>query len=101
MPSAQAARIIFFSAARSSPFRNQNFAFRNVTIAPAMAWTRREFMRGLAATGLVGVSAASTYASLVEPRAYELTETDIPIRDLPSAFDGFRIAHVSDLHYSP
>jgi predicted MPP superfamily phosphohydrolase len=58
-------------------------------------------MRGLAATGLVGVSAASTYATVVEPRAYELTETDIHVRDLPPAFDGFRIAHVSDLHYSP
>jgi len=57
-------------------------------------------MRGLAAAGLVGVSATSTYASLVEPRAYELTETDIPIRDLPPAFDGFRIAQVSDLHHS-
>ena len=58
-------------------------------------------MRGLATTGLVGVSAAATYAGLVEPRAYELTETDIFIRDLPPAFDGFRIAQLSDLHYSP
>jgi uncharacterized protein len=57
-------------------------------------------MRGLAAAGLVGVSATSTYAALVEPRAYEVTETDIPIRDLPPAFDGFRIAQVSDLHHS-
>ena len=55
-------------------------------------------MRGLAATGLVGVSAASTYAGLVEPRAYELTETDIPIRDLPPAFDGFRIATANGVH---
>jgi predicted MPP superfamily phosphohydrolase len=58
-------------------------------------------MRSLAAAGLVGVSATSTYAGLVEPRAYELTETDILIRELPPAFDGFRIAQVSDLHHSP
>ena len=58
-------------------------------------------MRGLAAAGMVGVSATSTYAGLVEPRAYELTETDILIPDLPPAFDGFRIAQVSDLHHSP
>ena len=57
-------------------------------------------MRGLATAGLVGVSASSAYAGLVEPRAYELTETDIFIRDLSPAFDGFRIAQVSDLHHS-
>src|SRR5918912_4628098 len=66
-----------------------------------MVWTRREFVRGLAAAGLVGASATSTYAGLIEPRAYELTETDITIPDLPPAFDGFRIAQVSDLHHSP
>jgi predicted MPP superfamily phosphohydrolase len=66
-----------------------------------MALTRREFMRGLTAAGLVGASATGTYASLVEPHAYELTETDIFISDLPPAFDGFRIAQLSDLHHSP
>lgn len=57
-------------------------------------------MRGLAAAGLVGVSATASYAALVEPRAYEVTETDIYIHDLPAEFDGFRIAQVSDLHHS-
>ena len=66
-----------------------------------MAWTRREFLRGLTAAGLCGVSATSAYATLVAPRAYELTETDILIPDLPPAFDGFRITQVSDLHHSP
>ncbi len=58
-------------------------------------------MRGLATAGLGGVAATSAYATLVEPRAYELTETDIFIPDLPPAFDNFRIAQVSDVHYSP
>ncbi len=66
-----------------------------------MAWTRREFVRGLLTAGLGGVSVAATYAGLVEPRAYEVTETDILIPDLPPAFDGFRITQLSDLHYSP
>ncbi|HEX8180723.1 MAG TPA: metallophosphoesterase [Pyrinomonadaceae bacterium] len=66
-----------------------------------MTVTRRQFMRGLAATGLVGAAATSTYAGLVEPHAYELTETDIHIPNLPPAFDGFRIAQLSDLHHSP
>jgi uncharacterized protein len=66
-----------------------------------MTWTRREFMRGVLATTFGGVAATGTYAGLVEPRAYEVTETDILIPDLPQAFDGFRITQVSDLHHSP
>jgi hypothetical protein len=62
--------------------------------------TRRQFLKALAAAPLVGVSAASAYASLVEPYDYELTETDIFIRDLPDAFDGFRIVQISDVHHS-
>ena len=62
--------------------------------------TRRKFLKGMAAAGLVGVSATSLYASLFEPFNYELTETDIFIRGLPESFDGFRIAHVSDIHHS-
>ncbi|MCA1849989.1 MAG: metallophosphoesterase, partial [Acidobacteria bacterium] len=62
--------------------------------------TRRQFLGGLAATGLVGLSAAAAYASLFEPYNYELTETDIFVRDLPESFEGFRIAHISDVHHS-
>lgn len=58
-------------------------------------------MRGVASVGLAGAAATSAYASLVEPRAYELTATDIFIHELPPAFDGFRIAQVSDVHHSP
>jgi hypothetical protein len=42
----------------------------------------------------------SGYASLFEPYSYELTETEIFIRDLPAAFENFRIAHVTDVHHS-
>ncbi|HEY0080524.1 MAG TPA: metallophosphoesterase [Pyrinomonadaceae bacterium] len=61
---------------------------------------RRQFLRGLAAAGLGSVAAVSGYASLFEPYSYELTETDIYIRDLPAAFENFRIAHVTDVHHS-
>jgi predicted MPP superfamily phosphohydrolase len=50
---------------------------------------------------LAGAGGVSAYASLVEPRRFELTETDVHVPDLPPAFDGFRIAQVSDVHYSP
>jgi predicted MPP superfamily phosphohydrolase len=62
--------------------------------------TRRNFLSGLAAAPLIIVSATSAYASLVEPYSYELSETDIFIRDLPASFENFRIAQISDVHHS-
>jgi predicted MPP superfamily phosphohydrolase len=62
--------------------------------------TRRQFLRMAAALPLVAVSAGSAYARLVEPYDYELTLTDVWINGLPSGFDGFRIAQISDVHHS-
>jgi predicted MPP superfamily phosphohydrolase len=62
--------------------------------------TRREFLRGAAALPLLGVSAVSAYASLMEPRSYVVRETDIFVRELPEAFEGFRIAQITDVHHS-
>lgn len=62
--------------------------------------TRRDFLRAVAAAPLVAVSATSAYARLVEPYRYEVIETDIFIRELPDAFEGFRIAQITDVHHS-
>jgi predicted MPP superfamily phosphohydrolase len=62
--------------------------------------TRRQFLRGLAAAPLVAVSATTAYSTFVEPYSYQLSATDIFIRDLPDAFEGFRIAQISDVHHS-
>jgi len=62
--------------------------------------TRRQFLTGLAAAPLVAVSAASAYARLIEPYHYAISETDIFIRNLPSAFEGFRITQLTDVHHS-
>ncbi len=40
------------------------------------------------------------YGVLVEPRLIETTNVQIPVRDLPPALDGYRIALLSDIHYS-
>ena len=62
--------------------------------------TRRKFIKGLAAAGALTAAGAAGYGGLVARTDYELTETDIFIRDLPPSFDGFRIAQVSDVHHS-
>lgn len=62
--------------------------------------SRRRFLKILTAAGLAGASATAAYASLVEPFNYEVTNTDVFIRDLPASFDGFRIAQLTDVHHS-
>jgi len=62
--------------------------------------TRRQFLKGLAAAGLLGLSGTAAYASLFEIHDYELTETEIFIRELPASFENFRIVQVSDVHHS-
>lgn len=62
--------------------------------------TRRDFLRGAASAPLLAISATSLYATLVEPYSYDITETDIFVPELPAAFDGFRIAQITDVHHS-
>lgn len=62
--------------------------------------SRRQFLTGLAAAPLIAVSATSAYASLIAPHNYEVTETDIFIKDLPERFEGFRITQLTDVHHS-
>ncbi|MFN2509901.1 MAG: metallophosphoesterase [Pyrinomonadaceae bacterium] len=62
--------------------------------------SRRQFLSGLAAAPLVAVSATAAYARLIEPYRYEVTETDIFLRDLPERFEGFRITQLTDVHHS-
>jgi len=61
-------------------------------------FTRRHFLKLALATTLLPI-AGGVYATEIEPAWLELTQTDIFIPNLPPAFVGFRIAHISDLHY--
>lgn len=65
-----------------------------------LSYTRRQFLVAAAAAPLVATSAVSTYARLIEPYNYSITETDIFIRNLPAAFEGFRITQLTDVHHS-
>ncbi len=52
------------------------------------------------AVGIAACAAALAIdAIIVEPRRIALERVDIPIWNLPDAFEGYRIAIVSDLHY--
>jgi predicted MPP superfamily phosphohydrolase len=60
--------------------------------------TRRKFLAG----GVLGLAALAGADSLfVEPNALQARQVNILLKRLPEAFDGFRIAQISDIHYGP
>lgn len=66
-----------------------------------MGLTRREFLMRCAAAGVAMATGSGAYAYAVEPRWVELTRRTITVPGWPSAFDGLRVAHLTDLHHSP
>ncbi len=64
--------------------------------------TRRGFLRALSqvtlATAAFGVGAAG-YSLKIEPRWLRVVSRTLRLPRLPAAFDGFRLAQISDLHF--
>jgi uncharacterized protein len=60
--------------------------------------TRRKFLAG----GVLGLAALAGADTLfVEPRDLQPRRVTVLLRRLPEAFDGFRIAQISDIHFGP
>jgi predicted MPP superfamily phosphohydrolase len=55
--------------------------------------------RGLLKRGLLGAAGVAFYSGEVERHWLEVKRVDIQLRDLPDAFDGLRIAQLSDIHF--
>ena len=72
---------------------------QNETVLPKLS--RRTFLKraglgaGVLAIGLAG------YSGLIEPNVIDVTRLDLRVNRLSAAFDGFKIALISDLHYGP
>ena len=60
--------------------------------------TRRRFLAGTL-TGLAAFTLADTL--FLEPRNLQSRKITISLKRLPEAFDGFRIAQISDIHFGP
>lgn len=70
-------------------------------IQSARRTSRRAFLRrAFWGTGALGGGAAA-YGFGIAPYRPVLERVEAPIRDLPDAFEGFTIAHLSDLHVQP
>jgi predicted MPP superfamily phosphohydrolase len=63
---------------------------------------RRQFLaRSAAGSFGIAVGGVAGYSAIVEPGELAIRNYEIPIRDLPDRFDGFRIVQISDTHYGP
>ena len=69
---------------------------------PSRAITRRTFLKLTGATTFAALGALTTYSLLGnEAEAPVVESVQIPIPNLPTTLDGFRIAQISDIHYYP
>jgi predicted MPP superfamily phosphohydrolase len=59
--------------------------------------TRRAFLR-LSIGAPVLATGALGWSRFVEPDWIQITRHDVALPKLPRPFDGFRIAHITDLH---
>ena len=65
-----------------------------------MALTRRAALKGMIATGLGAVTGAGVYGVGYERHDIGVTHATLPVRSLPSAWKGRRIALLTDIHHS-
>lgn len=56
--------------------------------------------RAAATAGCLGLAGISAYANLIEPFNYEVTDTEVQIKNLPDRFEKFRITLLTDIHHS-
>jgi hypothetical protein len=68
---------------------------------PLVSPARRRFLKRLAVAAGATPFAASAYGFLYERLDVETTHQRIDLRRLPKAFDGFRLAQLSDIHIGP
>lgn len=61
---------------------------------------RRMFLKSTAATVLAGATAGVCYG-YAEACGFEITKPTLTLPKLPAAFDGLRIAFLTDLHHGP
>ncbi len=63
-----------------------------------MLLTRRQFL-ATSALGAIGLAAVGAGALYHDTTDLKITRLDVPLRRLPSRFDGLRIVQLSDFHY--
>jgi len=65
-----------------------------------MPVSRRTALKGLLATTLGAVTGASIYGGGYERHRLGVTTASLKVRNLPTAFEGLRVAFLTDIHHS-
>ncbi|WZP00451.1 metallophosphoesterase [Isosphaeraceae bacterium EP7] len=65
-----------------------------------MTIERRKFFKGAAAS-LLGLGLAGGAYPFLEARWCRVTRVRVPLRNLPAAFEGTTLAHLTDIHHGP
>ncbi len=60
--------------------------------------SRRTFIKGAAVAGMALTSMSVVYGNTVEPYDIDITLHQIPLHNLTSEFDGYKIIQITDLH---
>lgn len=63
--------------------------------------SRRRFLKGLACVSAVGALPSCVAYSFIEPRRLKVYRPTVEIPGLPQAFDGLRLAQLTDVHHGP
>lgn len=93
---------VFWYALWRAARRAHRFLSHEMPSPALMSPARRAFLTSAAAgTAGFAISGGTAYGALLEPQRIAVRRYNLPIRDLPAAFEGFRIVHVSDTHYGP
>ncbi|MEW6355574.1 MAG: metallophosphoesterase [Planctomycetota bacterium] len=71
-----------------------------VSVVDKKKRSRRAFLKWAGLT-TAATAPVALYPTLVEPSWIEVRKINVPIPNLPAAFDGIAIAQLSDLHHSP
>ena len=69
-------------------------------MSPPVMWTRRQFLRRLAASAFLSGAGSTVYA-LHEAKTCQVERVNVTLRNLPAAFDGTTVAFITDTHYGP
>lgn len=84
--------------------RANTAAYACAVSAPALSTRRsflRRFVRGVFWTSVAGGSSAYAYGRMIERHRPQVERVSFAMRGLGPAFEGFRIAQISDLHLEP
>ncbi len=84
--------LIYFSKLIHAVFFSLEYIYKKV-------FKRENIYFNIVRIGLnVYVVAVMLISAYITPRNFDVTHIQVPIRDLPSSFDGYRIVQLSDIH---